>query len=118
MGPDEQLGGRRDPGSPWDFYDTPNLNNERDGKIDLPNDILAVVMRIGTHDSNGFADINRFSDPNTPVPADVTAYHPAYDRSAPQGDDAWDLGPPDGRINLIDVLGIILQYGHSCTGAS
>ncbi|MCI0855079.1 MAG: hypothetical protein J4N98_00205 [Chloroflexi bacterium] len=116
LGPDEQLGGRRDPENFWDFYDTPNQNNDRDGEIDLPNDILSILRRINANDSNGNAEINRYSDPKSPIPADITAYHPAFDRSGPQGDDPWDLGPPDGYINLIDVLGVILQYGHSCSG--
>lgn len=73
-------------------------------------------MQIGANDSHGNAEINRYSDPNSPIPADITAYHPAFDRSAPHGDDPWDLGPPDGYINLIDVLGVILQYRHTWSG--
>ncbi|MCI0777055.1 MAG: hypothetical protein J4N95_02645 [Chloroflexi bacterium] len=82
----------------------------------MPNGLVSKVMRINADDSNGNAEINRYSDPKSPIPADITAYHPAFDRSGPQGDDPWDLGPPDGYINLIDVLGVILQYGHSCSG--
>ena len=89
-----------------------------DGVIDLPNDILSIVMRLGANDSYGNADLNRYSDPKTPIPADITVYHPAFDRSAPSGGDRWDLGPPDGYINLMDVLGVILQYGHSCSSSN
>ena len=117
LGPDEQLGGRRDPENFWDFYDTPNRDNERDGRIGMPA-VLSVVVRIGADDSDGNAEINRYSDPNMPVPADIIAYHPAFDRSPSQGGDPWDLGPPDGYIGLLDVLGVILQYGHSCSGSN
>ncbi|MCH8010138.1 MAG: hypothetical protein IIC91_14890 [Chloroflexi bacterium] len=118
LGPDERLGGRRDPENFWDFFDTPNRNGGRDGEIDLPNDLLSVVMRINANDSNGNAEINRYSDPKSPITADITAYHPAFDRLPPQGGDPWDLGPPDGYIGLLDVLGVILQYGHSCSGSN
>lgn len=118
LGSDEQLGGRRDPENFWDFYDTPNQNNERDGVIDLPNDILSVVMRLGTGDSNGNAEINRYSDPKISAPKDSQAYHPAFDRSWGPNASYLDLGPPDGYINLFDVLGVILQFGHSCPAAN
>ena len=45
-GLDETLGGRRDPHSPWDFYDVAGLGPSlpRDKNIDLPNDILPVIL--------------------------------------------------------------------------
>lgn len=115
LGPDPRLGGQRDPHNPWDFYDPPGNNNVRDKKVNLF-DILAVVMRFGARDGNGNAPINRASDPlSAPPPA--PAYHPAFDRSLPPpGADPWDLGPPDGRINLLDILGLVNQYGHTCRG--
>jgi hypothetical protein len=31
--------------------------------------------------------------------------------------DAWDAGPPDGEIDLInDILIVAAQFGHSCAG--
>lgn len=115
LGPDPKLGGRRDPYNFWDFFDVPNADGVRDGRIGLMGDILRVAARLGVTDSDGTASINRHSDPLSPVPADVRTYHPAFDRSrAANGTDAWDLGPPDGTINLFDVLGVVMQYGHHC----
>lgn len=115
MGPDAQFGGRRDPANFWDFYDTPNAAGVRDGSIDLPNDILSVVLRLLSSDANGTANLNRYSDPMAPLPADPKAYHPAFDRTpAAAGRPAWETGPPDGQITLLDVVAVIMQYGHKC----
>jgi hypothetical protein len=47
---------------------------------------------------------------------DASSYHPGYDRSgAPAGYDPWDMGPPDGAIDLFtDIFGVAMQFGHSC----
>lgn len=110
-------GGQRDPLNPWDFFDTPGqrFGARRDGRIDLFNDALGVVQRFASNDAGGTAAINRYTDPLTPAPA-LPAYHPAFDRSPRQpGAKPWDLGPPDGSIDLfIDIFGITAQYGHNC----
>lgn len=117
----ERLGGQRDPENYWDFYDVVISNGAqgRDGEIDLFNDILGVVARLGSHDDGGTAQINRYSDPTSPIPGDSSAYHPAFDRSPPAEDGFqwWRLGPPNGRIDLVDLIGIISSYGHSCNGS-
>jgi hypothetical protein len=99
----------------WDFFDTPDANNVRNGTIDLFGDIFRVAYRFGAHDAGGTAPINRNSDPlSAPPPA--PGYHPAFDRSPPpQGGDPWDLGPPDGSISLfVDVFGAVAQFGDNC----
>jgi len=31
------------------------------------------------------------------------------------GADSWDMGPPDGTIDLlVDIFGVAYQFGHSC----
>ena len=108
------IGGLRDLNNYWDFYDVPAMNSGPDGDIALFTDILAVVFRLGTHDSGGTAIINRYSDPHTP-PEDAVSYHPAFDRSPPPpGGNRYALGPPDGVIGMWDLLGVISQHGHSC----
>jgi hypothetical protein len=93
LGPDETLGGRRDPNNPWDFYDVSG-----DGVVTIGDDILAVVASFG--------------------PGNGPSYVAGRDRSPPpKGGDPWDMGPPDGAINILDdVYGAALQFGHSCLG--
>lgn len=105
LGFDPAFGGRRDPSSFWDFFDTPNPSNVRD-RIVSTGDILRIVLRFGT---NG----NPAIDPLSPPVAND--YHTAFDRSPPgQGADPWDLGPPDGAIAANDILFEVNQFGHSC----
>ena len=115
LGPDAEQGGDRDPNNYWDFFDVPDATNRYDGEIGLIADIFGVVFRYGTGDNNGRAAINRNSNPLSSPPA--TGYHPAFDRSpAPPGAPSWELGPPDGEIDLFtDILGVAEQFGHSCT---
>ncbi len=114
LGSNPVAGGGRDPTNYWDFYDVPTLDGGRDGDIALLTDLLGVVRRLGSHDRNGLAAINRYSDPALPI-ADRTSYHPAFDRSpAVPGAPRYALGPPDGIINLADLLGVVWQYGHRC----
>ena len=112
--PNPFTGGQRDPNNYWDFYDVPTMDGGRDGNIALPTDILGLIRRLGSNDRNGLAPVNRYSDPALPL-ADETSYHPAFDRSpAPPGAPRYAVGPPDGMINLIDLLGMFWQYGTRC----
>jgi hypothetical protein len=91
VGPDETLGGRRDPTNPHDFYDVTG-----DGNIDLSNDYFAVLALYGKA---------------TATPG----YDDFYDRGpTPTGADAWDVSAPDGIIDAIDLNGVINSVGHSC----
>ena len=99
-GPDETLGGQRDPLNPWDFYDVagsplPPQNGAPDGIIDLPNDILGVIQH---------------------HPAGTLGYDAQFDRGPWTGPNSWNgTQGPDGVIDLPnDILGVILQFQHSC----
>jgi uncharacterized protein YkwD len=105
------LGGGRDPANPWDFFDTPNGNNQRDSQI-TGEDLFRVLARFGATDNGGTASINRNSDPLSPPPP--AGYHPAFDRGQVLGPQAWNRGPADGAIAAGDVFAIISQFGHTC----
>ncbi len=90
-GPDETLGGLRDPLNPWDFYDV-----NGDQIIDLSNDIFEVIQH--------------YAPTGTEPEYDV-----AFDRGPQDGPNVWNMTAPDGVIDLTnDILGVILQYFHSC----
>ena len=113
VGTNERFGGLRDPTNFWDFFDTPNALNVRERVVNIL-DIQRVAGRFGADDNGGLAAINRNTDPlSAPPPA--PGYHPAFDRGAILGPNAWNLGPADGTINVInDILGISNQFGHTC----
>jgi subtilisin family serine protease len=92
-GTNPAAGGLRNPLNPHDFYDT---NGDR--FVNLLDDILGVALAFGPD-----------TGPN---------YHPSLDRTPPPPDaDPWDLGPPDGNINIPhDILGAAAQFGHTCAG--
>ena len=90
-GPDEKLGGMRDPLNPYDYYD---VNGDR--IIDLPNDILGVIQHYA------------------PTGTEPT-YNVTFDRGPSAGPDVWNMTAPDGVIDLPnDILGVIRQFNHSC----
>ena len=96
-GPDETLGGRRNPHNPWDFYDVygPARSLVLDQIIDLPNDILGVIQHFS--------------------PQGQAPYDAQFDRGPSAGPNPWNMSAPDGVIDLPnDILGVILQFGHSC----
>ncbi len=95
-GPDETLGGQRNYKNPWDFYDVVGGGGgPPDGVIDLPNDILGVILH--------------FSPQGQP-PYDVQ-----FDRGPKLTGLPWNMTAPDGVIDLPnDILGVILQHGHRC----
>ena len=97
LGPDEKLGGRRNPHNPWDFYDVAGFaGGPPDGLVDLPNDILGVVTRYAPTGAEQLYDVT-------------------FDRGPSEGPNAWNMTAPDGVIDLPnDILGVILQFGHSC----
>lgn len=95
-GPDETLGGLRNYKNPYDFYDVTGFNGgPPDGIIDLPNDILAVILHFS---------------PSGGPPYDVQ-----FDRGPRSGPHPWSMTAPDGVIDIPnDILGVILQFNHSC----
>ncbi len=104
LGPDETLGGRRNPSYFWDFFD-PN----RDGAISLL-DFLAVLRHFGT-----VGDPSTF-DPDAPEPP-IGEYWAAADRGGQDPDgDLWDELPANGSIGLGDILSLLRQFPHTCGG--
>ncbi len=96
-GLDETLGGLRNYKDPWDYYDVlgPGGVLPKDGVIDLPNDILGVILHFA---------------PQGQAPYDVQ-----FDRGPTIGTNHWQRAAPDGVIDLPnDILGVILQYQHNC----
>ena len=87
------FGGLRDPEDPWDYYD---VSMPKDGVIDLPNDILGVILHVS--------------------PGGNPPYTASYDRGSVIGPYSWNRSGPDGMIDLPkDILGVILQFQHSCS---
>ncbi len=117
---DDAACGRRDPFNGNDYYD---VSVPRDGRVDLPNDILGVIKHYSP----------AFYVSGTP---DVFAVHPvidgvqqihtvqgnydrppkmAVDTAAPsRSPGTWNRGSPDGVIDLPnDILGVIQQFNPS-----
>ncbi len=112
FGPQERSGGRRDPATFWDFFDTPNSAGDRDRVIDI-GDIFRVVARFGTFADPPPTKEDAFVQALSVPPA--SGYHTAFDRSPPgPGGDPWDLGPPDGTVGIGDIFASVGQFGHSC----
>jgi len=75
-----------------------------------------VVARFGSNDA-GPGDFTRASDPFLTPNALVMPtgarrnYHPAYDRSAAApGSDIWDLGPPNGTVDVEGGKSIVGRF--------
>ena len=84
--------GRRDPYNKNDYYD---VSIPRDGVIDLPNDILGVILHFA---------------PGGYPPGDENWDRPPVMVGAGAGS-TWNRGSPDGVIDLPnDILGVILQF--------
>ena len=88
LGPNQLLGGRRDPTNPDDYF-----NPTGDG-LNRVDDILAVVSHYG-------------EDTGDP------GYSTDYDRTT-LGPNAWNLGPPNGQQRVDDILNAVYQYRHDC----
>lgn len=107
LGPDQTQGGQRDPENFWDFFDTPDGDNNRDQVVNTQ-DVQRVQARY-------FATGDPMIDPLS-LPDDPPAYHTAFDRTR-IGPNVWNLGPPDGRILVDDILNAVRQSGHNCSDA-
>lgn len=104
------LGGLRDPGNFWDFFDTPTgARFTRDRAISV-SDISSVVSRFGSHSLPWLFLQN---DPFYPFPA--PRYSAAFDRTV-AGPYTWNLGPPDYSITTQDIILVVRQFGHYCRG--
>ena len=89
---------RRDPSNRYDYYD---VSQPRDGVIDLPNDILGVILHFA---------------PGGYGPGDENWDRPPVMAGAGLGS-TWNRGAPDGVIDLPnDILGVILQFNPAGCG--
>ncbi|MDP3768751.1 MAG: flexitail domain-containing putative surface protein [Dehalococcoidia bacterium] len=100
LGPDETLGGRRDPTNPWDFYDV-----DGDGVVDVFNDLFAVAFAHGQVPGDGLYSTGK---DRSPPPSAAT-------EPDPNKREPWDLRAPDGSVDLFtDIFGLAAQVGHTC----
>ena len=108
------LGGQRDPESFWDFFDVPvGEPAERDGRVNIL-DIGAIVTRFGSTRETPPTKEEALAEALSPPPP-APAYHAASDRGGPiPGQELWNLRPPDGSIDIIDVAAAVVQFGHTC----
>jgi Tol biopolymer transport system component len=108
-----------DPLAWYDYYDVPipanndpTPNGTRDRSVNLQ-DLVGVLKYVGTSDggaSNGRVDYD--SDKN----ADTVEDGRDYDRSpGPEPNPPYDAGPPDGAVNLQDVVAVLRQVGLACS---
>ena len=114
QGSDETLGGRRDPLYFWDFFDVwAGSPATKDRAVSI-GDIGALVARFGSFQEPSPTTEEALSQALTSPPP-APAYHVAYDRGGPMpGQNLWNLLPPDGSINIVDIGSVIAQFGHTC----
>ncbi len=91
-------GGLRDPKNPWDYF-----NPTGDGRNRL-DDVLAVVAQYYEHE---------FLRPPNPPSTLNPAYTPGTDRTY-LGPNRWNLGPPNGRQNVGDIIAARNSFMHDC----
>ncbi len=89
LGTNSMMGGRRNFLNPWDYM---NPTGDHMNRVD---DILAVVQHFGLN----------AGDPG---------YDVKYDRTY-IGPNKWNLGPPNGKIRVDDILAAVMQYGQDCS---
>ena len=122
--------GAYNPLDPYDFYDVPipanndpTPNGSPNGAINLQ-DVVGVLKYVGTSDngsSNGRVDYDSTKDGDwngdTVVTEEGDQVGLRYDRSpGPLPNPPYDAGPPDGFVNLQDVVVVLKQVGLACTG--
>ena len=112
--------GAYDPLAWYDFYDVPvpanndpTPNGTRNRAVNLQ-DAVGVLNYVGSSDngpSNGRVDYDSDKD------GDTIDDGRDYDRSpGPLPNPPYDAGPPDGTVNLQDVVVVLKQVGLACTG--
>jgi hypothetical protein len=107
----------------YDFFDVPvpanvdpTPNGTRDKTITI-GDVLAVLRYVGSFDGDGGSlNPNGVSYDSSKMGAGTKAGLD-YDRSASSPPNPpWEAGPPDGAVNIADVLVALAQVGLDCNG--
>jgi CSLREA domain-containing protein len=121
---DANLGGGRNPDYFWDFYDVWSRPDPvgspttwvKDRTVNVLDDIVGVAARFGSTRGALPAKTQALNEALVPPSSqNKTGYHAAFDRGPQTGPLPWNMAPPDGVINLLDdVLGVAMQFGHSC----
>jgi hypothetical protein len=127
--------GAYDPTAWYDFYDVPvpakadavGANGKRNRAVTL-GDVLAVLLYVNTVDNGGpnvngvdydtvkGVDLDGDTDDDAPYSHGIEEGL-KYDRSvSPAPNPPWNAGPPNGAINMSDVLAALAQVGLACTG--
>jgi hypothetical protein len=113
----------------WDFYDVPvpanpdpTPNGPRNRAVNI-SDVLAVLFYVGAYVNGGpnakGVDYDSDKDGDWNGDTVINVYDSVglrYDRS-PSGapNPPWDAGPPDGAINMADVLAVLAQVPLGCS---
>jgi hypothetical protein len=88
----QTAGGLRDPYNRWDFFNPEKVNTPHTQTV---SDIIKVVQQFGKDQGN----VNYTID---------------TDRTAVPGGNGWNLGPPDGKQSVADILAAVKQFGQNC----
>jgi len=136
LGLDPALGGQRNPNNPYDFYDVPipvnvdqTPNGVRNKAVNLQ-DVVGVLKYVGTSnggpangsnvdydslkDGDWFDGVRQVMFPDGVVD-DWDKVGRQYDRSPPAAPNPpWAAGPPNGAVNLQDVVVVLREVGHGC----
>jgi hypothetical protein len=112
LGPNERLGGRRDPLSHWDFIDQ-WIGGAKDRAIS-GGDIAASVARFGQLRPGGTPTKQEALAEALTPPTNQHGYHASADRNGAIPPEPWDLLPPNGSISAGDHVAVVQSYGHSC----
>jgi hypothetical protein len=128
--------GAYNPAAWYDFYDVPipakpdalGANGTRNKAVNLQ-DVVAVLKYVGTsvggpQNGNGVdydtikgVDLNGDSVNDIMPPLHNIPEGQKYDRSpGPLPNPPYDAGPPDGTVNLQDVVMVLKQVGLDCSG--
>jgi len=117
----EELSMTFDPLAWYDVYDVPvpanpdpTPNGPKNQAINF-GDVLAVLFYVPTCDN---CDPNANGvDYDSHKNGDTVEDGLSYDRSpGVEPNPPWEVGPPDGAINISDVLAVLAQVGLSCAG--
>ena len=114
----------------YDFYDVPvpaladpASNGPRNQAVTIA-DVLAVLFYVGTYDGDGGTpNANGVAYDSVKNSCDLDGDTVmakeglCYDRSpGVEPNPPWDAGPPNGAVNIQDVLAVLAQVGLDCSG--